>query len=39
MTVAEMRFLERVPNELHNLNENLKVIIELWKECLKLDIH
>ena len=31
MTVAELRFLERVPNELHRLNENLETIINLIK--------
>jgi hypothetical protein len=29
MTVLEQRFLERVPNELHLLNENLEKIINL----------
>ena len=31
MTVLEQRFLERVPNELHQLNENLQTIINLLK--------
>ena len=31
MTILEQRFLERVPNELHKLNENLQTIIELIK--------
>lgn len=29
MTVLEQRFMERVPNELHRLNENLEKIINL----------
>lgn len=29
MTVLEQRFMERVPNELHQLNENLEKIINL----------
>jgi len=31
MTVAELRFLEQVPRELHRLNENLETIINLLK--------
>jgi len=31
MTQLELRFLERVPNELHKLNENLEKIIDLLK--------
>lgn len=29
MTQIELKFLERVPNELHQLNENLEKIINL----------
>ena len=32
MTVLETRFMERVPNELHKLNENLEMIINLLRE-------
>lgn len=32
MTVLEVRFMERVPNELHKLNENLETIINLLRE-------
>lgn len=28
MTVAEQRFLEQVPHELHKLNENLEELIK-----------
>lgn len=31
MTVAELRFLEQVPRELHRMNENLERLIELIK--------
>ena len=31
MTVLEQQFLERVPNELHQLNESLKEIISIIK--------
>lgn len=31
MTVLEVRFMERVPNELHRINENLEMIINLLK--------
>lgn len=32
MTQIELKFLERVPNELHHLNENLEKIINLLTE-------
>ena len=32
MTVLETRFMERVPNELHKLNENLETIINILQE-------
>ena len=31
MTVAEQRFLEQVPHELHKLNENLETLINILK--------
>lgn len=31
MTVAEQRFLEQVPHELHKLNENLETLIDILK--------